>query len=168
MKTVKKNPVFMIALVVIIILLLLIPFIRNHRAEKKHAKKVEKLFSDFNLTVPENKNIIYEESTFAALLGDGEGLRIFQVDSKEMEELEKQCVASDWKELPIVNEEHIKLKDKIGIDSKEIDKHMHFNWQNGFYNIKDLTKPKHLRFYDFKMAIVDLEENKIYFYESHQ
>lgn len=166
MKTVKKNPVFIIALVVIIALLLLV-FIRNYKAEK-YAKKIEKLFGDFNLTVPENKNIIYEESTFGGLLGDGEGLIIYQIDSKEMEKLTKQCDTNDWEELPIVNKEYIELKEKIGITSKEIDKYMHFNWQNGFYNIKDLTKPKHLRFYDFKMGIVDLKENKIYFYESHQ
>lgn len=141
-------------------------------------RDMNNFYNEFGVNLPEDASVIYKEVAFGAM-GDGESLVIYSVSSKSMEGFTKKGIIRSWAQLPINKGLYTELHRKIGIDNKEIAKHMNLGWQNGYYYIKDRFmsyNPKlkaqldfeYHKLHNFSIGIIDVKENNIYFYRYNQ
>lgn len=162
----KKIYSVIIVLLVIVVLISLVSFVRANR-------KIRIFHNDFDMKLPKEVSIILEQFKFGPL-GDGEGLVIYQTDSEGIAELIKQDKIENWSKLPIPEETRIRLREKVGLDSEEIKKHMNLDWEKGFYIIIDRFKGErtynsdYYNFQNFTLGIIDLEKNEIYLYKYNE
>lgn len=112
-------------------------------------------------------------------MNDGEGLIIYEVSPKDIQEIIEQDSIVDWLRLPISKKASDKLYEKVGLDSEEIKEYLNLDIEEGFYAVIDrfdfsntkLNIRENLDFFKFQnftLGIIDIKENKIYLYKYNQ
>lgn len=141
-------------------------------------KKFKKFYNVFGIGLSKNTKVIYNKLVFGAL-GDGEGLIIYEVSPKDMQEIIEQDSIVDWLRLPTSKKAFDKLYNKVGLDCEEIKEHLNLDLHEGFYTVIDRfdssnTKLKikenldYFKFQNFTLGIIDIKESKIYLYKYNQ
>lgn len=171
MRISNKKATIILSIIVITSLILLL-------LSTESKKEIKKFYNTFGIGLSKKTKIIYNKSVFGAL-GDGEGLIIYEVSPKDMQEIIEEDSIMDWLRLPISKKTSDKLHEKVGLDSEEIKEYLNLDRKEGFYAVVDRLDSSNtklnirenldfFKFQNFTLGIIDIKENKIYLYKYNQ